>query len=303
MTETRDLITPGEDKLQNINYMNPLFYCFAHKNFYPADVSFNIPEHWHEDIEFLYVISGEMEYSVNGKKIVLHENEGILVPPRRIHSNKSPRGVSCNFYCELLHPTYLCVSPYIEKTYVGPLLGNNSFEYLLLKQDDWTSAIIDEIKNLFQYISTSEFELAILESAFRILRIISKYVEPNMQPEPVSGLYISTFKQMVSYINEHYMEKLSLDDIAFSGNVGKTLCAKIFRKFTQKTPGDYLIHYRITRSMTLLSDSELSVTEIAYATGFNSASHFTKTFKSMIGCTPNKYRNSPQTMTAFGKHF
>ena len=303
MTETQDLIIPRDDKSQIVNYDNPLFYCYAQKNFYPSDVSCNIPEHWHEDLEFMYVIEGEMEYSVNGEQILLRSGEGICVPPRRIHANRSPRGTSCAFYCMILHPTYLAVSPYIEQTYVTPYLGSNSFDYLLLNHGDWTEEIIDILTDLFQYTDPKEIELAILEGAFRFLKILSRNMKPNTQTDPTSGIYASTFKGMVSYINDHYMEKLSLDEIAAAGNVGKTLCAKIFRKFTAKTPGDYLIHYRITRSMNLLTDSELSITEIAYATGFNSASHFTKTFKAMIGCTPNQYRSAPQNIAAFTKHY
>lgn len=303
MIESQDLFIPKDNKLQELSYNNPLFYCFAHKNFYSSEVTCNIPEHWHEELEILYVSDGEMEYSVNGQRMVIHSGEGILIPPRRIHSNRSPRGSSVAFYCMILHPTYLCVSPYIEKTYVNPILGTGSFDYLILKSDDWTKEIIDKVTVTFDSINTNEFELEVLENAFHILRVISKNVDEDYHVEQVTGPYVSTFRQMLTYINEHYMEKISLEDIAMAGNIGKTLCAKIFRRYTDKTPGDYLIHYRVTQSLNMLTDSELSITQIAYATGFNSASHYTKTFRELIGCTPNKYRNTPQSTAAFANHF
>ena len=86
------------------------------------------------------------------------------------------------------------------------------------------------------------------------------------------------------------MEKISLEDIARAGNVGKTLCAKLFKKYVSKTPGEYLIFYRIQKSIELLTDTNMSTTEISYATGFSSASHYTKTFRELMGCTPLKYR-------------
>lgn len=55
------------------------------------------------------------------------------------------------------------------------------------------------------------------------------------------------FKSMLLYIQEHYHEKVSLEEIADVGSVGKTLCAKLFRTYTSKTPGEYLIHYRIQK--------------------------------------------------------
>ena len=303
MIEVQDIITVKEDRLQDVYYNNPLFYCFAHKNFYPPEVTYNIPEHWHEDIEFLYVSSGEMEYNVNGQKLHLSAGEGICIPPRKIHANRSPRGTSCAFYCVILHPSYLKVSPYIEKTYVNQLLGPGAFDYLLLRHDDWTKEIIDMLLELFESEDTKEFELGILEAAFRFLKILSRNMAENTQYEAASSVYSTTFMQMVSYINDNYMNKIALEEIANAGNVGKTLCAKIFRKFTGKTPGDYLIHYRITQSMKLLTDSEMSITDIAYSTGFNSASYYTKTFRLLIGCTPNKYRSAPQNIAAFSSHY
>lgn len=86
------------------------------------------------------------------------------------------------------------------------------------------------------------------------------------------------------------MEKISLEEIAAAGNVGKTLCAKLFKKYVSMTPGDYLIYYRIQKSIELLTKTDLSTTEISYATGFSSASHYTKTFHEMMGCTPLRFR-------------
>ena len=90
------------------------------------------------------------------------------------------------------------------------------------------------------------------------------------------------------------MNKISLDEISYAGNVGKTLCAKIFKKYTSKTPGDYLIYYRIQKSIELLTTTSLSTTEISFSTGFSSASHFTKTFRTLMGYTPLQYRNNPR---------
>lgn len=101
---------------------------------------------------------------------------------------------------------------------------------------------------------------------------------------------VETFKTMMIFIQEHYMEKISLEDIAKAGNVGKTLCAKLFKKYVSKTPGEYLIFYRIQKSIELLTDTNMSTTEISYAAGFSSASHYTRTFRKLMGCTPLKYR-------------
>ena len=93
-------------------------------------------------------------------------------------------------------------------------------------------------------------------------------------------------------------EKVSLEEIADVGSVGKTLCTKLFRTYTSKTPGEYLIHYRIQKSLDLLTYTRDSITDIAYAVGFSSASHYTRTFRDIMGCTPLKYRTNTVEDTA-----
>ncbi len=300
MTESRENVTKWQeqessirsDRLQVFNYNNPLFYCFASSHCYTPSRRCGVPEHWHEDIEYLYVIDGELEYSVNGERILLEKGEGICVNTRRIHYNVSEKGRFCDFYCITIHPSYLCASTYIEQKFVTPLLSPNSFDYLILRKGDWTEQIIDEIKSIFENSDTLALELRILEVQMKIHRIIYTNIDLSAVVNNPSPIHINTYKTMVMYIQDHYMDKVSLEEIANAGNVGKTLCAKIFKKYASKTPGDYLIHYRITRSIDLLTGSDMSITEIAYATGFTSASHYTKTFRETMGTTPNQYRNT-----------
>ena len=290
MIESQDIIAKRHDGSQVVEYNNPFFPCFAANSYFTADKTFYATEHWHEDLEYLYVLAGELEYSVNGEKIMLHTGEGILVNSKRIHSNRSVPGVHCAFYCAITHPSLLCPSRYMEQTYVKPLIGSHSFDYLLLKNDDWTVSIIEELKRLFDYRDPKTVELEIFEASVRICKIIYQHVQVNPPGIEAPSFNVGTFKTMMIFIQDHYMEKISLEDIAGAGNVGKTLCAKLFKKYVSKTPGEYLIFYRIQKSIELLTDTNMSTTEISYATGFSSASHYTKTFRELMGCTPLKYR-------------
>ncbi|NLX78037.1 MAG: AraC family transcriptional regulator [Clostridiaceae bacterium] len=290
MKNMSNIITMNSDGSQVVEYNNPLFECFAIKTYCAPNQTYHITEHWHEDLEYIYVIDGELEYNVNGKSIMLRAGEGICVNSKQIHSNHSVPGKSCAFYCSLIHPSLLGVSKYIEQTYVAPLLGPNSFDYLLLNRNDWTGIIIEELERLFENDDTKVVEIDILEASFRILKTIYKHVKISpVKAEPASHK-IGIFKSMMLFIQNHYMEKISLNDIAAAGNVGKTLCMNIFKEYASKTPGEYLIYYRIQKSIELLTRTDLSMTEISYAAGFSSASHYTKTFREIMGCTPSKFR-------------
>lgn len=279
------------DKSQNFQYANKLFRCIADQSFYSSDLDYYIPEHWHEDLEYLVVLDGTLNYNINGQNIVLNKGEGICVNSKRIHSNNSPKGAHCLFFYVILSPSYLCATPYIEQKYVEPVIGPKSFDYLLLKEDSWTKPILDELFRMMSQGNNDAIELEIIEVSFRVLRFLYNNMSPEIKGVSVSPIYDESFKSMLSYIHENYANKVSLDDIARAGKVGKTLCAKLFKKFTSQTPGDYLIHYRVSKGMELINEGRLSITEIAYAVGFTSASHFTKTFRQLTGTTPNKFKN------------
>lgn len=303
MTKTREIVTIRSDKSQIFEDRDPLFLCIGGRNSYTSDTISYASEHWHEDIEFLYVQEGKLDFIVNGKELELKAGEGIFVNSRRIHSNWSKLGEYCIFIYGIVHPSILTASPYIEQQYIKPLVSSSTFDYILLNKNDWTGEIIEEIENLMEKDQKASVEIGVIECAYKFIRLIYENVDMSKQINPVSPVYTKTFQSMLSFIQEHYMEKISLDEIAKAGNIGKTLCAKLFKQYVAKTPGDYLISFRIMKSMEMLSGTDMSVTEIAYSTGFTSASHYTKTFREIIGCTPMKYRGLKQTNSRYENHY
>lgn len=290
MTERHDFITVKQDNSQVIKYTNPFFSFVGEKSFYSPKVDLLLPEHWHEELEIIYVEEGDLDFSVNGENFVLNEGEAVLVNSKRIHSNGSPRGRYTVFYYSLINPSYLRASSYIEQKYVAPVLGPDGFDYLILNNQDWTMPILNDMVTMFKQPNYDGKELEIIELELRMLRTLYTHLDLSSSFSSVSQSYVSTFREMIEFIADHYSEKISLEDIANAGNVGKTLCATIFKKLSSKTPGEYLINYRISEGLKMLDDNSLSITDVAFQTGFNSASHFTKTFREMMGCTPNKYR-------------
>lgn len=292
MTEVRDIVTIRNDLSQIFQYNNPLFECFYTYAYYPPSIPTRATEHWHEDLEFMYISQGEIDCIVNGEQIHLNEGEGICVNSKRIHSNNSLPGKPCAFYCCIIHPSLLCGNKYIEQHYIRPLTAANSFNYIKLTNKDWTKEIIDLMLPLFETTPEMGLEMAIVSGLYKIFQLISLHYEISKDAPAVNSFQLETFRSMITYIQNNYAEKIFLEDIANSGNVGKTLCAKLFKKYATKTPGEYLIHYRIQKSIGLLVDTDLSTTEIGYAVGFSSASHYTKTFHELMGCTPVAYRRN-----------
>ena len=101
---------------------------------------------------------------------------------------------------------------------------------------------------------------------------------------------LSIQRNMISYIYQNYAQKLSLNDIAAAGSICRSKCCRIFKKYLNKTPIDFLNAYRLEVSTRLLTDTAMSITEIALSCGFQSPSYYAELFQHHKGCTPSHYR-------------
>jgi AraC-like DNA-binding protein len=99
---------------------------------------------------------------------------------------------------------------------------------------------------------------------------------------------------MIGFIHAHYPEKITLDAIASAGMMCRSKCCHLFKQTLRQTIFEYLLHYRIRKSLKLLTDTGMSITEIAGRCGFNSASYYTETFNKITGMTPRDYRRQPK---------
>ncbi|MGN0277546.1 MAG: helix-turn-helix domain-containing protein [Hominisplanchenecus sp.] len=97
---------------------------------------------------------------------------------------------------------------------------------------------------------------------------------------------------LISYINEHFHEPVSLDALAKKANLSPYHFTRIFARETGYTPHQYLINTRISAAKFMLKSSERSIKDIAFSTGFNSESNFCSTFKKWEKVTPGEYRQS-----------
>lgn len=107
-----------------------------------------------------------------------------------------------------------------------------------------------------------------------------------------SFAYTATVADSVSFINEHFSEPISLEEMAEKANLSLYHFTRIFTKETGFTPHQYLINTRISAAKFMLKSSETSIKDIAFSTGFNSESNFCSTFKKWLDLTPSQYRNN-----------
>lgn len=93
------------------------------------------------------------------------------------------------------------------------------------------------------------------------------------------------------YIEQHYMEHITVEKLAALGYMSKTTFNRRFKNEIGITPIDYLIDVRIKRAKLMLKRKENQMTDIAMRCGFGSSAHFSSCFQKHAGLTPSEYRD------------
>lgn len=108
-----------------------------------------------------------------------------------------------------------------------------------------------------------------------------------------SSLICYNLQRCIKYIHDNYMNKMSLDKVAFTANMSKYHFSRKFSKSLGFGYQCYLNKIRIERAKELLKDPNLSITEVAFSVGYSDLSHFERIFKKLCGCNPKQYRHLP----------
>ncbi|OKP93868.1 helix-turn-helix domain-containing protein [Paenibacillus sp. P32E] len=108
----------------------------------------------------------------------------------------------------------------------------------------------------------------------------------------------------ISYIEDHYLEQVTLEEIASKSDISVRHLNRIFQSYYRTTPLAYLHRLRLERACTLLKQTNRSITDISYECGFNDSNYLTRQFKKSFGMTPKAYRKmqEPQERPIFSEN-
>lgn len=235
------------------------------------------PAHWHEHMELLYVLNGNLPIFVQGKFFLAKPGDLVVINPGEIHA--IPEKPEETVYECLIPHKLLCtrMSLPIEEFTIDNLIRDEKYG------------------NAFRNITG---ELRLQPDFYKLsvqLNLLSLLVGLFRDHAKNSGSARSTFgsskektvKKAIEYIHEHYTEPVSTDDICTCLGFDKSYLCNIFRAGTGSTLLDYLNTTRCEHARELLLTGDLSVAECAVQSGFHHLSYFTRTYKRYIGELPS----------------
>lgn len=253
--------------------------------------------HWHSFFELNYIMEGEIELRTTNSVYTLKEGDISFVNSGVIHhvsaKDKMKGCRLCSFFFDIHFLTGM-YNTALKHKYILPVLKNrklqaytirpNTYERVCMIQNFLKMLKLDE-QELFGY----EFELRTELSRFwcAFLKETENLRDPNTESSSVDT---KRMKCMLQYIHNHYMEKISLEDIAGSANICSRECSRCFQRNMQTSPMSYLKEYRIRMAAQMLLQTDQSIMAVGDNCGFSSGSYFTKTFQEFMGCTPKEFR-------------
>ena len=114
--------------------------------------------------------------------------------------------------------------------------------------------------------------------------------------------YLAQIQTAIDFIEEHLIEDINLQDISAAANMSHWHFQRIFKALTNETLKSYIRSRKIVNSLDSLFNTQLSILDIALATGFESHESYTRAFQKLFGITPSEYRKSATERLVFQKH-
>lgn len=255
--------------------------------------------HWHEHIELLYFLEGEAVIECGQNSINASCGDLIVVNSNELHQCESLSDLLV-YYCIIIDISLLLgqMQDVCQSKYISPIANN----LILFKNKIEKDPIISECINTIIREYTEKqvgFELEIKSAVYHMLAILLRnYVDKvlSMREYGLREKNMEKIGKILKYIEVNYTESISTSDCAKMLNITNSHFCHLFKLITGKSLSSYVNYLRLKKAETLLKNTSMSITDIAFATGFNDTAYFTRLFKRYKNMPPSKYRNKEENL-------
>lgn len=253
--------------------------------------------HWHSAMEIITPVENYYDVKVGADDFHIMPGEILLIPPGELHELVAPEwGKRFIFILDISLISRLKGFAGIQSILNRPVLITRDTHPLIYED---VYELLVQMRN--EYFNNNEFSELTIQSL--LLNLFVKIGDNYNKAEELfpnvrlykQKEYVQKFNQALEYIDSHYMNDITLDEVADEIGFSKYHFSRLFKQYTNYTFCDYVTLRRIKVAEEYLASPDYSVTEVAMQAGFSSISTFNRLFKQMKGCTPSEYRakNTP----------
>lgn len=262
----------------------PGLHMMGHADFHSAFAKLDM--HYHCNKEFVAIINGKQQYTVDGKNYLLYGGDIFMTYPYENHGNRNlPQDVSefVWFQLDLSSPANFLGLPEPQCSFVYHRMLNYT-----RRTKKASSRELSLLLKTFQLFSSDEIQKQILGYSYFLQFIMEILCTEDIFLE--KEMYSEEIQEAMTYIHEHLTEELQIEGIAEHCGLSSSRFKAKFKEELGITPHAYILSLKIDTAKILLTNPELSVTDIALRLNFASSNHFASVFKKYTGFTPTYFR-------------
>lgn len=251
--------------------------------------------HWHPEIEITYVQKGTMCYKVNHMVYHLKEGDIVFNNSGALHSGTMEDQKDCayipvTFDSRLIYGFFQST---VNSKYVDPVIQDSMLPAICIDQSEpWHKPFREYLLRIIDLDEKKPdfYELDITICLQSMWRLLLEHITYEPQASRENSLEYDRIKKILSYIEENYQNKITLNDIAGHIHLCESECTRLFKRHMNTTLFAFLQEYRIERSLEFLQDDQ-PVSAVADKAGFSDPNYYSKVFAKIKGCSPREYRN------------
>ena len=250
--------------------------------------------HWHPEIEITYVQKGTMCYKVNHMVYHLKEGDIVFNNSGALHSGTMENQKDCayipvTFDSRLIYGFFQST---VNSKYVDPVIQDSMLPAICIDQSEpWHKPFREYLLRIIDLDEKKPdfYELDITICLQSMWRLLLEHITYEPQASRENSLEYDRIKKILSYIEENYQNKITLNDIAGHIHLCESECTRLFKRHMNTTLFAFLQEYRIERSLEFLQDDQ-PVSAVADKAGFSDPNYYSKVFAKIKGCSPREYR-------------
>ena len=273
----------GEEIFPLQKYVTPLWKEYPY-----------VTAHLHEEAEFTRIEKGSCTYQIHLETYEVEEGDLIFIPPAVLHaiSNEKEERMQSETY--VFHMDFLGAkaADICAIRYLNPLMNQKLIPPFVIKKGH---PLYEKAADLFEDINveydkkTPGYEIVIKSYLLQLVAALIPYCTRNTEADAILTEHAKKLKEVLSYIDAHYMEELTISGLAGICFFSEYYFMRFFKKYMGMSCVQYIKNVRLERAADQFENGEKNTLEVALSCGFSNLSYFHREFKKKYGMTPKRF--------------
>lgn len=256
----------------------------------------SVPLHWHSEMELNYIKSGNGFFKYEDQTISAKPGDIVLIQPNVLHAIMSDEHSSF-FYDTIVFHQNTLVGSYDDRCYTDILLPIFSSRRRVLvpvsQETPGYHELHDSVRTIMQcaHKNLATSDLLLKSELLRLFYLLAS--TPGLCTEhtvSTESRMTETLRPVLTCIQKHHSESVTIEQLAKIAHMSSSYFMSCFKQNFGLGAIEYLNQVRIRSACDLLRNTDRSISDIAFDTGFHNLSNFNRQFRTKVGCSPQTYR-------------